>query len=219
MFFQKAPPERGDFMTWPRGSHDVSCAATGTARRLDLRRHDRLRPLAGRGGRDGRRCPRPAPVRDEKGRRVAESQRLHAQKHHTNRSSFATGLPVAGSARKKAARWHCWASIPPRRKGCAMTRVPCPDGTLILLTSDGFSALVDLYRRMSAAESAGGGATRRARPARRTGAGHRDEGRSGWHALPAFQAQRRRHGAIAAGVRARCLPLEEVCSTRSLVTR
>ena len=30
--------------------------------------------------------------------------------------------------------------------------VPCPDGTIILLTSDGFSALVDLYQKMSAAE-------------------------------------------------------------------
>jgi hypothetical protein len=29
-------------------------------------------------------------------------------------------------------------------------RVPCPDGTAILLTSDGFSALVDLYRAMDA---------------------------------------------------------------------
>ena len=28
----------------------------------------------------------------------------------------------------------------------------CPDGTIILLTSDGFSALVDLYQKMSAAE-------------------------------------------------------------------
>ena len=30
-----------------------------------------------------------------------------------------------------------------------MMRVPCPNGTLILLTSDGFSALVDLYRRIA----------------------------------------------------------------------
>ena len=33
MFFQKAPPERGDFMTWPRGSHDARAPRPG---RLDV---------------------------------------------------------------------------------------------------------------------------------------------------------------------------------------
>lgn len=151
VFFEKAPPARHDFRTWPIG-----------AMTLVRRRDDSLDVWTF--------ADTTAFVRSPDGEvmTVGEAPDLRklemANAAELLKASGCTPKDIGASAifrhwlggrrerQKQSGALVLLGLDPASADRMRHASVPCPDGTTILLTSDGFSALVDLYRRMDAAQ-------------------------------------------------------------------
>jgi hypothetical protein len=149
IFLRHAPSERHDFLTWPVGamtlvhrdgdSLDVWSFADTTA---FVRHPDRTVLTVGE-----------APgLRQYE---MAKAAELLEKSGATPKTI--TGTPVFQAwlserrERQKQGRGLALLGLDPTAADrMRHERVPCPDGTTVLLTSDGFSALVDLYGAMDA---------------------------------------------------------------------
>lgn len=149
IFLRQAPPERHDFLTWPVGamtlvhrdgdSLDVWSFADTTA---FVRHPDGTALTVGE-----------APgLRQYEAAKAAELLERSGATPKT-----ITGTPVFQAwlaerrERQKQGRGLALLGLDPAAADrLRHERVPCPDGTTLLLTSDGFSALVDLYGAMDA---------------------------------------------------------------------
>jgi hypothetical protein len=151
VFFRQAPPERRDFMTWPIGamtlvrregdSLDVWTFADTTAF---------VRPPDG-----GVLTVGDAPeLRQFEMTKAAELLKASGCTPKTIADSevFRDWLAGRRERQKQTGALALLGLDPSTADRMRHARVPCPNDTTILLTSDGFSALVDLYGRMNAEE-------------------------------------------------------------------
>jgi len=151
VFFQKAPPERGDFMTWPVG-------AMSLVRRdrddLDVRTFADTTVFVRWPGGEVVTVGDAPDLRQFEMRKAAELLKASGctPKNVNESVQFRNWLAGRRERQKESGAMALLGLDPTAAERMRHARVPCPDGTLILLTSDGFSALVDLYRRMSAAD-------------------------------------------------------------------
>ncbi|WP_210483644.1 protein phosphatase 2C domain-containing protein [Microvirga antarctica] len=149
LFMHRAPPERLDFMTWPVGamtlvrrqgdSLDVWTFADTTAF---------LRGLDGHVVTVG-----DAP--DLRKFEMAKAAELLSASGCTPKDIgksevFQTWLAGRRERQKKGGGLALLGLDPGAADRVRYARVPCEDGTVILLTSDGFSSLVDLYAHLDA---------------------------------------------------------------------
>jgi len=148
-FMAKAPEERHDFLTWPVGAMTL-VRRQGTS--LDVWSFADTTAFVRRPDGTVRTVGEAPDLRQFEAAKAAELLRASGATPKTITGTRVFQEWLAGRReRQKQGRGLAVLGLDPLAADrLRHERVPCPDGTAILLTSDGFSALVDLYRTMDA---------------------------------------------------------------------
>jgi hypothetical protein len=150
-FFQNAPPERGDFMSWPVGAMTL---VRRNGDDLDVWTFADTTAFVRSPGGDVMTVGDAPELRQFEMAKAAELLKASGctPKNISESSLFRDWLAGRRERQKESGAMALLGLDPNAADRMRHASVPCPVGTLILLTSDGFSALVDLYGRMNAEE-------------------------------------------------------------------